>query len=125
MAEHILEALSDAGLIYGDMGIFHRLAREGNQPIFSCANMVKPGHFELDGIEDFVTPGVTLFLRLPGPVDGLKAFDEMYGSAQRIAETLGGELRDASRSMMCKQTAGHIREEIRDFKLRLTLAERG
>ena len=35
---------------------------------FSIANLVKPGTFDLAAIKTFYTPGITLFMQLPGQV---------------------------------------------------------
>ena len=61
---NLLETLLQAGLRYGAMGIFHRHAQEeGEGPVlFSLANLVNPGTFDLKTISAVKTPGVTLFL---------------------------------------------------------------
>lgn len=119
------EAAEAAGFSYGAMRIFHYLDEaHPEQPVFSLANILEPGWFDLDALEEFSTPGVTLFLQLPGPMDGLEAFDRMLGAAESLAHALNAELRDRSRSVLSKQTAEHIREEIREYKRRQRLAGR-
>lgn len=123
--ERIRAALEAVGLVYGQMRIFHRLTKGlAGEPIFSVANMLEPGWFDLEQMDSFVTPGVTLFMRLPGPVACMAAFDEMMAIATKLAEALNGELRDETRSVLSRQTIEHMREEIREFQRRLRLAQK-
>lgn len=121
----IRSALEDAGLVYGHMRIFHHLAQgQTGEPVFSAANMLEPGWFDLEQMDSFVTPGITLFMRLPGPLDCMAAFGEMMTAATKLAEALGGELHDATRSVLSRQTIEHMREEIREFQRQLHLARK-
>ncbi len=120
--QQLQEALGKAGFVYGDMRIFHRLS--GEQPVFSVANMLEPGWFDLERMDSFHTPGISLFMRLPGPRDCMAAFDDMVAAAAHLAEMLDGELRDQNRSVMSRQTIEHLREEIREFQRRLRLAQK-
>ena len=121
----VLRAVQENGMAYGELEIFHRPAEKGRRPVFSLANMVKPGTFDPDEMEAFTTPGITLFLRLPNPMGGIAAFDEMYDAANRIAGILHGEIRDQSRNLMSRQGAEHLREQIREFTRKQRLAQVG
>ena len=72
----LMEAMSEAGLQYGDMQIFHRIEKQAGRDdtLFSVANIVEPGTFEPNRMDGFATPGVVLILQLPGPADAIKAF---------------------------------------------------
>ena len=115
--EALQKAIFDQGLRYGSMSIFHRYrdARGGGPVQFSLANMVKPGTFDLDAMESFQTPGVSLFMTLPLEGDSVAAFDLMLATAKTLAETLGGELKDENRSAMTRQTMEHDRQRVLDF----------
>ncbi len=67
------------------------------------------------------TPGLSLFLQLPGPLNPVRAFDLFAATAQRLAEGLGGELRDRSRSAVSRQSLEHLRDEVQQYELRLRL----
>lgn len=116
----LLDILLKCGMRYGDMDIFHRYSDpKGQGPLlFSMANMVKPGTFDLDAMEKFETPGVSLFMTLPLDADSMQSFDLMVDTARAIAETLDGELKDEQRSVMTRQTIEHCRQRIRDFELK-------
>lgn len=114
----LLDVLLQCGMRYGDMNIFHRHAHEtGEGPVlFSLANMVKPGVFDLEDMESFATPGVSLFMTLPMRPDSLKAFAMMRDVAQTLTQTLGGELKDEHRSVMTQQTMEHCRQRIAEYE---------
>ncbi|MFT6388165.1 MAG: cell division protein ZipA [Cellvibrionaceae bacterium] len=120
----LLELILDNGLRFGAMDIFHRHAGEdGEGPIlFSMANMVKPGVFDLHTFEEFSTVGLSFFLGLPTETDtNMETFDIMLATVKDIAERLEGELKDEDRSVLTKQTIEHYRERIRDFVRRQRL----
>lgn len=105
---------------FGDMNIFHRYeGTSGKGAIqFSIVNMVEPGVFDLNNIDDFSTPGVSFFMGVPGPKDAMQAFECMVETAQCLVKNLDGELLDESRSVMTAQTLDHCRQKIRDFERR-------
>ena len=100
------------------LDIFHRYsdAKGEGALLFSLANMVKPGTFDIDAMDEFETPGVSLFMTLPINADSMQSFDLMADTARAIAETLNGELKDEQRSVMTRQTLEHCRQRIRDFE---------
>jgi cell division protein ZipA len=120
----IMDAMSEARLEHGDMQIFHRQEayNGGKRTLFSVANLVEPGTFDPDAMETFSTPGLVLFLTLPGPFDAVRAFDAMVESARSLAVSLKGTVCDATRSVLTNQTIGHMREDIIDFQLRQRIA---
>jgi cell division protein ZipA len=119
--DELLDVIVDCGMRYGDMQIFHRHHQaNGKGPLlFSMANMVKPGTFELNAMDEFETPGVSLFMTLPMQSNSMEAFNIMADTAMAIADHLGGELKDEHRSVMTAQTLEHCRQRIRDFERKL------
>lgn len=95
----LLPALLSLNFKFGDMDIFHRHidnAGTGNV-LFSLANMMKPGVFDPDHMEQFVTEGVVLFMTLPCYGDPKMNFTIMLNSALQLADDLGAELLDGKR----------------------------
>ncbi|MEM7282342.1 MAG: cell division protein ZipA [Pseudomonadota bacterium] len=114
----VVQVLHDNGLMHGKFGIFHRnVEGRSDQVAFSVANMLEPGTFDLGNIDNLSTPGVTFFMVLPSPVDGVRVFTDMLEVARSIALELGGDVLDQQGSSMSNQAAGHIREEIIAFQL--------
>jgi cell division protein ZipA len=113
----LVVAAEKAGLEFGDMDIFHRMVegKPGAGPVFSVANMVKPGSFEMGRIGALRTPGVTFFMTLPGPIPALDAWDMMLPAAQRVAELLDAQVLDDERNALGRQRIQHLREELRAF----------
>ncbi|WP_226667245.1 cell division protein ZipA [Microbulbifer aggregans] len=121
----LLRVLLSSGLRFGEMNIFHYHCGEAGEgpALFSLANIVVPGTFDMSQMEDFVTPGVSLFLTLPAEVEALKALDTLLTVARNIAEQLGGELKDENRSVFTGQTAEHYRQRVMEFQRRKALAQ--
>ncbi len=116
----IVVAAEKVGLRFGERRIFHRLldARPDAPPVFSMANMVKPGYFPMDRIGELTTPGVIFFATLPGPLPALDAWEAMLPAAQRVAELLDGMLLDAERNALGRQRIAGLREELREWDRR-------
>ncbi|MGL6291478.1 MAG: cell division protein ZipA [Silanimonas sp.] len=113
----IVVACEKAGLSYGHMGIFHRLDDNHPErgPIFSLANLVKPGSFDMARLGEIRTPGVSLFMTLPGPLNALDAWETLLPAAQRMAELLDAVLLDEERNALGRQRIAHLREEMRAY----------
>lgn len=111
----LVVAAEKAGLEFGDMNIFHRMAPSKLEkgPIFSMATMTKPGNFDMKQIARLETPGITLFMTLPGPMPALDAWDTVLPTAQRIAELLDGVVLDEQRHILGRQRIAHLRDELR------------
>jgi cell division protein ZipA len=113
----LVVAAEKAGLEFGARDIFHRLldGNEAQGPVFSVANMLKPGSFDMSAINELHTPGVCFFMTLPGPVAALDGWDAMLAAAQRFAELLDAQVLDAQHNALGRQTIQHIRDELRAF----------
>jgi len=111
----LLVAAEKAGLVFGDRAIFHRLETgdSSSAPIFSMSNMVHPGSFDLRRISQLNTPGLSLFMTLPGPLPALDAWEAMLPTAQRLAELLGGSVEDEEHNALGRQRVAYIRDELR------------
>ncbi len=113
----LVVATEKAGLEFGDMGIYHRLVDGKRElgPIFSVANMLKPGNFDLSRLDALQTPGVSFFMTLPAPIPALDAWDAMLPTAQRLAELLDGQVLDEERNALGRQGIAHIRDQLRGW----------
>ena len=113
----LVVATEKAGLEFGDMGIYHRLVDGKRElgPIFSVANMLKPGNFDLSRLDAMHTPGVSFFMTLPAPLPALDAWDAMLPTAQRLAELLDGQVLDEERNALGRQRIAHIRDQLRGW----------
>lgn len=111
----LLPSLLTLNFKFGDMDIFHR--HEDNagtgKVLFSLANMVKPGVFNPDEMEQFTTQGIVLFMTLPCYGDPLMNFSIMLNSAHQLADDLGGKVLDGGRSLWSEQTKQSYLQRIR------------
>ncbi|MCE1115870.1 MULTISPECIES: cell division protein ZipA [Pseudomonas] len=122
----LLQNILESGLRFGEMDIFHRhesMAGHG-EVLFSMANAVKPGVFDLDDIDHFSTRAVSFFLGLPGPRHPKQAFDVMVAAARKLSHELNGELKDDQRSVLTAQTIEHYRQRIVEFERRALTQKR-
>ena len=110
----LLEVLLEGGMTFGEMDIFHQLDDRAAQ-LFSLASAVEPGTFNLSSIDQFSTPGVTLFMRVHELAAPLQVLDSMLSVANTIAQELNGEVQDETRSVMTPQTIEHCRQSITEF----------
>lgn len=109
--QRLLECLFERNMSHGEMSIFHLLNDQGFS-IFSLANAVEPGIFDLANMDNLATPGVSMFLRVHELSEPVAAFDEMIAVAGYLAEELGGSVKDETRSVMTSQTFEYSRSEI-------------
>ena len=101
---------------HGRFGIFHRYdGSDESKVVFSAASLVEPGSFDLANIKDQQFPGISLFMVLPGPMDGAEGFDLMTAAGRALAKALSAELLDESGSTLSIQRERYLREEIIQF----------
>ncbi|NCT70358.1 cell division protein ZipA [Pseudoxanthomonas japonensis] len=115
--EDIVVAAEKTGLTFGHMNVFHRLV-EGHPergPVFSMANIMQPGSFDMANIRTLETPAIAFFLTLPAPMTALEAWEKLVPNVERMAELLGGVVLDDSRNTLGRQRIQHIREELRAY----------
>lgn len=112
--------MSELGLEYGDMGVFHfNVERfDKKHSVYCVANMLKPGSFDLAQMDTLATRGLSFILQLPGPEDSLKAYNIMVEHAQRIATFFNGELLDQDRNIVTNQALSLYKEQVQLFGLR-------
>ena len=114
LGQGLVEVMLDSGMTFGEMDIFHQLNDRGAQ-LFSLASAVEPGTFDLSSLDQFSTPGISLFMRVHELAAPLQVLDSMLSVANRVAQELNGEVRDETRSVMTPQTIEHCRQSLTEF----------
>lgn len=120
--EGIHAVMTSAGLTHGEHQIYHYI--ENNQSVFSIANAVEPGFFNLSQLKSVSTPGLAVFLQLPGPVECRKAINSLLEISKRLADALTGELCDENRSVLTQQTISHLKDKVESYRLKQQTSQR-
>lgn len=109
----VLDALESAGLVHGDMGLFHRmiLAGEGEISLFSVANGIEPWTLNPEDLQGKSTPGFSLILNLPAPIDNSEAIHDFIRTADRIHAKVGGVIKDHNQQPFTPE----VRDEVLRF----------
>jgi len=96
----LLQFFLTSGFRYGDMNIFHRheYSDGTGEVLFSIANMMAPGTFDLDYMEQFNSPGISFFFTAPNDkISVNKSFDMMLRAVEQLAEEFDCEVLDEKR----------------------------
>jgi len=111
--DELVLSMRGIGMRHGKFGIFHRCeGSDENAVVFSAASLVEPGSFDMANIKEQRIPGISLFMVIPGPMDGAEGFDLMMAAARTLAQSLDAELLDESGSTLSIQRERYLREEI-------------
>ena len=111
----LLQFFLTSGFRFGDMSIFHRHEHsDGTGPIlFSIANMMAPGVFDPETMEQFKSEGVSFFLTAPNKNINVKtSFEMMLRAVEQMAEEFDCSVLNAQREPMTQ-------EQFIEFKNRL------
>lgn len=107
-------ALQAQGLSFGSKKIYHRF--NGEQPVFSVASLVKPGALDPAEAVDFSTPGLSVFMQLPGPSQPEAALQDMLATARQLARALNAELYDSEqRQPLTPERERVLQTQVRDW----------
>jgi cell division protein ZipA len=114
----LLQALSGAGLRFGDMSIFHRYqdADRGGKAIFSLASATEPGIFDMNKMGVYTSKGLTLFMQLKEMFHNHAALELMHMTAEQLAEDLDGILCDDKRQPLTQEKLNFYRECVRQHQ---------
>jgi len=120
--EGIHAVMTSAGLTHGEHKIYHYM--QDNVAVFSIANAIEPGFFDLSQLQSISTPGLAVFMQLPGPVECRKALDSLLEVSKRLADALSGELCDENRTVLTPQTISHLKEKVEAYRLKQQTSQR-
>ncbi len=116
----LISAAESCGLRPGQMDIFHCLDEfdDHTRIYFSMANMVKPGTFPFDDMEEFSTPGLMLFAQLDGRPEDMTILEEMTATARKLASVLNGDVLDETRRPLTVSREESLRQAVLDNERR-------
>ncbi len=124
--EAIMYATGELDMVLGDDGVFRYKVEDVQgykQSLLGLANIVEPGTFDSDNMRTFETPGLVLYLNLPGPVEPRQAFDKLISVGRKLADLLGGDFCDETRSVLTNQTISHLKEKVEAFRFKQKMTQ--
>lgn len=93
--QKLVSSLNIAGLVFGEMDIFHYYHEEGTKPAFSAASMHEPGTFDLARLQLVRTSGIVMFISSTSIESWPEDFRVMLAAAKRVAASLEAVLYSA------------------------------
>lgn len=120
--EGVHAVMQSQGLVHGEHDIYHFM--QDGTAVFSVANAIEPGYFNPNELAQLTTPGLAIFMQLPGPMECRSAFDTLMKKARSLSDALGGELCDENRSALTRQTISHLQEKLDTYRLQQQAALR-
>lgn len=119
-----LEAVLKSNYFYfSDKAIFHRHVGDNpsNPVLYSIAQSVEPGIFNLEKMRQQRIAGIVIFMVLPiaDSDHNMNIFEQMLKSARQLAANLNGELCDDQHNRMTAQALELYRQKIQDYDKRL------
>ncbi len=114
-------ACEASDLVLGEGGVWEcrSEATEDQAMIFGIAHLREPGTFSADTLNTLETPGLLLFMQLPGPLDPVPAVDLMISVAGRLARRLGATVCDRKHNRMSTQAMIRLRADAAEFERRM------
>lgn len=124
--ESIEHATRSLDMVLKDDGIYRfeiKDAQGYRQPLLGLANILEPGTFTSETLTQISTPGLVLYLHLPAPIEAREAFDKLIEVGQQLEALLEAELCDETRSVLTRQTIGHLKEKVEAFRFKQKMTQ--
>ena len=115
----LLQFFLTSGFRYGEMNIFHRHEHSDGtgEVLFSIANMMAPGTFDLDTIEQFNSPGISFFFTAPNAkISVNKSFDMMLRAVEQVAEEFDCDVLNEKRELFTAEQFREYQERLKKYK---------
>jgi len=109
------QALLGVGLTYSEQGIFVKNDNMGNAFI-KVANMLEPGSFPQENLQNYATPGVAMILELPTTVRAPAAMHDLIMMARKVSQRLQGRLYNAERQLIKESDLQSMRDAALDYE---------
>jgi len=101
-------------LSFGDMDLFHYPVDDNGVPakLFSVANGISPWTLNPVDLEGSETPGLSIMMQLPSPIDDRDAIEILVSTTQLVARDLGGTLKNNKQETFSRQDALNLMESL-------------
>ena len=117
----ILRAANEFDLKLSRSGVLDCLVatNQGSKILFSIGHLREPGTFAPEEMHTLETPGLLLFMRIPGPSPDLKSADMFFTVANQLAQNLGGQIADEQRQVLDQDALIRVYQNIVSKERRL------
>ncbi|RVU83444.1 hypothetical protein EOL70_17115 [Leucothrix sargassi] len=114
--DKILEVLPKYQMAFGEMDLFHYPIEDNGQPskLFSIANGVEPWTLNPKDMAGSETPGLSIMMQLPSPIDDRDAIEILVSTTQLIAQDIDGVLKNDTQQTFSKQDAEALMASLDD-----------
>lgn len=112
--DRISEVLPQYQLRFGDMDLYHYPVEDNGVPanLFTVANGIKPWTLSPEDLKGSETPGLSIMMQLPSPIDDIDAIEILISTTQMVAEELGGTLRNTDQETFSHEDATALIESL-------------
>lgn len=114
----IYNAAQTAGLDFNGRDSLDFTDPTTGKPVFSLASAVGDGRIPKGELDSFTSSALVLYMELPGPRVGLKAYHQMLNVANVFVETFDTKVLDDARSTLTEQGMRLCQERIAEFDAR-------
>ncbi len=95
--DKIVSSMQQLGLTLGEKDIYHYTIKDKN--LFSIANGIAPWTLKDSDLLGKTTPGLSLIMKIPTPIDSAAAIDTFVDIAEKLALSVNGELQNAQQQL--------------------------
>lgn len=115
--EKILSASYALQLEHGEMKIFHRHSENPEHKIlFSMANIMNPGWFDIENINELETRGMSFFMQVNLVDHPSRVLDDMLICAHQMATMLGGVLCNSKKQPLDEAFTLVLRDKVKHLE---------
>lgn len=101
----LIHKLEEIGLQYGEHKLFHRHIDNAASPvIFSVANMMQPGVFDLNNVDSLEVVGLVFFMYIPSSGNDVANLRLMISTVESLSKSLGGFVLNEKRALFDEQS---------------------
>ena len=114
--DQILKVLPKYQMVFGEMDLFHYPIEDNGEPskLFSIANGVAPWTLNPKDMAGSETPGLSIMMQLPSPIDDRDALEILVSTTQLIAQDIQGVLKNENQKTFRKQDAEALMASLDD-----------
>jgi len=109
------KALLGVGLVYVDNHIYVKRDNMGNN-IIKVANLMEPGIFPSEDLQNYTTAGVAMILELPSSVRAPAAMHDLIMMARKVSQRLQGRLYNMERHLIKESDLQSMRDAAVEYE---------